>query len=99
SDMRNSIVVDVIKELEAFGLQVEVVDPHASSSEVKKHYNYSLSAEIGSGYDAIVVAVNHNEYIDLDRAHFDGILNPNGFVFDVKGKLKEKIDPNKYLSL
>lgn len=99
SDIRNSKVVDVIKELEAFGLQVEVVDPHASAVEVKKHYNYNLSDEIGSDYDAVVIAVNHDEYINLDRAHFERILKHNGFVFDVKGKLKDKIEPNKYLSL
>lgn len=99
SDIRNSKVVDVIKELEAFGLQVEVVDPHASAVEVKKHYNYNLSDEIGSDYDAIVVAVNHDEYINLGQSHFNRILKRNGFVFDVKGKLKDKIESTKYLSL
>lgn len=99
SDIRNSKVVDVIKELQAFGLNVEAVDPHASAKEVKKHYGYTLSAEVGADYDAVIVAVNHDEYINLDGAYFDKIMKSSGFVFDVKGKLKEKIESTKYLSL
>jgi len=99
SDIRNSKVVDVVNELKAFGLQVDVTDPHASSEELKKHYGFSLVDKIADDYDALVIAVKHDEYIKLDEAYFQKISNPNAFVFDVKGNFREKINQMDYLSL
>lgn len=99
SDIRNSKVVDVVNELKAFGLQVEVTDPHASSKEVKDHYGFNLVDEIGTGYDAVVVAVNHEEYLTLDETYFNKITHPNSVFFDVKGVFKSKINKMDYMSL
>lgn len=99
SDIRNSKVADVVNELIAFGLSVEVVDPHASSEELKKHYGFSLMNEISDDYDAIVLAVNHDEYVKYDESYFKKIMKPEGFIFDVKGSLKSKIKSFDYLSL
>ena len=99
SDIRNSKVADVVNELIAFGLSVEVVDPHASSEELKKHYGFSLMNEISDDYDAIVLAVNHDEYVKHDESYFKKIMKPEGFIFDVKGSLKSKIKSFDYLSL
>ena len=99
SDIRNSKVVDVVNELKAFGLHVDVTDPYASSQELKKHYGFGLVDEIGSDYDAIILAVKHDDYLDLDEKYFKGISKPNAFVFDVKGNYRERISQMDYLSL
>ncbi len=99
SDIRNSKVVDVVNELNSFGLHVEVSDPFASPEDVKKEYGFTLIDEIGQGYDAVVLAVNHQDYVSLNEDYFKGILQAKGFIFDVKGVLKNKISNIKYLSL
>lgn len=99
SDIRNSKVVDVYNELISFGLNVDVIDPFASSEEVDKHYNFTLKDQIERDYDAIVLAVNHDVYLAHDEEYFKSILTDNGFIFDVKGSLKSKLNDIKYLSL
>jgi UDP-N-acetyl-D-galactosamine dehydrogenase len=99
SDIRNSKVVDVVNELKAFGLQVDVTDPNASSEELRKHYGFGLVDEVAVDYDAIVLAVKHEEYLNLGEAYFKKITSPNAFIFDVKGSFREQIKQMDYLSL
>ncbi len=99
SDIRNSKVVDVVNELKSFGLNVDVTDPHASSEEIKAHYDFSLVDELADEYHGIVVAVNHAPYLEYEEDFYKGLLKENGFIFDVKGTLKDKIENIKYLSL
>lgn len=99
SDIRNSKVVDVIKELESFSAHVDVVDPHASAAEIREEYDYTLVPEPKGAYDAVIVAVNHKEYVDLDEHYFKQLM-PNGGVFvDVKGIYRGKIKELEYWSL
>lgn len=99
SDIRNSKVADVVHELESFGLQVDVVDPFASSEDLKKHYGFALTDEIAGNYEAVLVAVNHDVYIEKDEDFFKKITTDKGIIFDVKGSLRNKIQTIKYLSL
>src|ERR1035437_8740610 len=99
SDIRNSKVSDVIKEFKSFGVQVDVVDPHAESEELKHEYGFELSKTIGKGYDAVVVAVNHKEYLGLDEMYYKSILSEGGILVDIKGILKGKIKNLTYWSL
>jgi UDP-N-acetyl-D-galactosamine dehydrogenase len=100
SDIRNSKVADVVHELIDFGLHVEVVDPNASSDEMLHEYGFGLADEIGSGYDAIILAVNHKEYCNLDENYFKSILaNGQGLLADIKGIYRNKIKDIKYWSL
>ena len=64
-DIRNSKVVDIYNELVQFGLEVAVFDPHADASQVKSEYNIEL-IKTPTKYDAIVLAVAHNEFLQLD---------------------------------
>jgi UDP-N-acetyl-D-galactosamine dehydrogenase len=59
SDIRNSKVADVVKELKSYGVKVDIVDPHASSKELKHEYGFGLIKTPNKKYDAIIVAVNH----------------------------------------
>ncbi|MCB9187030.1 MAG: nucleotide sugar dehydrogenase [Flavobacteriales bacterium] len=99
ADIRNSKVVDVIRELESFGVRVDVVDPHASSKELKHEYGFELAAKVGNNYDAIIVAVNHAEYVSKDESYFESLSSNNGIVVDVKGVFKGKINNLEYWSL
>ncbi len=99
SDIRNSKVYDVIKEFKSFGVQLDIVDPYASSEELKHEYGFELTPKVGKNYDAVVVCVNHKEYIGLDEAYYKSILSDGGVVVDVKGILKGKIKNLSYWSL
>lgn len=99
SDIRNSKIADVVKELRSFGIQVEVVDPHASSEELEHEYGFSLTKNPGKGYDAAIIAVNHKEYENLDESYFKQILSEGGLIVDVKGAFRKKIKNLSYWSL
>jgi len=82
-DIRNSHVVDVIRELEEFGCQVAAYDPWADPAEIRHEYGLELiSGELGGTYDAVVLAVAHEKFKGLDLARLG---KENGVVFDIKG--------------
>ena len=83
-DIRNSRVIDVIRELQDFGCDVEVSDYWADKEEVAREYNLNLVKDVNNNdYEAVVLAVAHDEYKELD-------LKPssNKVVFDIKSMLK-----------
>lgn len=99
SDIRNSKVADVIKELKSFSLNVDVTDPHAESDEVKHEYGFELNNEIGNDYDAVLVTVPHNAYKGFDDTYFAGITKPKAMIADLKGIYRNKIKNRFYWSL
>lgn len=100
SDIRNSKVIDVIRELESFSCKVDVVDPHASSEEMLEEYGVSIMKEPGKDYDAVILAVNHKEYQTYTEDDFKALLKEQKGVFvDVKGIYKGKINDLIYWSL
>jgi UDP-N-acetyl-D-galactosamine dehydrogenase len=99
TDIRNSKVADVVKELQSFSCTVDVTDPHADAAEVEHEYGYKLAPEMKGPYDAIIVAVNHSEYTSKDEAWFKGMLKPKGVLVDLKGVFRKKIKDLNYWSL
>jgi UDP-N-acetyl-D-galactosamine dehydrogenase len=87
-DIRNSKVVDVITELQSYGTRVDVYDPLAEVEDVKEEYNLALIKQINKKYDAIILAVNHKEFKDLD---WPAIRHDKTVVYDVKGTLDRSI--------
>lgn len=83
-DIRNSRVVDVVRELQSFGVEVDVYDPHADPSEVMHEYGLALQPSLTSTYHAIVLAVSHEEFRAL---HWNVIRSTKTVVYDVKGFL------------
>ncbi len=98
-DIRNSKVADVVNEFRSYGVTIEVTDPHASTEELMEEYGFGLVDKPGTGYDAIVVAVNHKEYLNLDESYFIGIASEKAVIVDLKGILKNKITKLTYWSL
>ena len=99
SDIRNSKVADVIKELKSFSLNVDIIDPHANSEEFDHEYGFTLNPETGKNYDAVIVAVPHAQYKDLDDDYFAALTKPEGLIFDLKGTYRNNITSRKYSSL
>jgi UDP-N-acetyl-D-galactosamine dehydrogenase len=99
TDIRNSKVVDVIKELADFGVKVEVIDPGAGKHEVKEEYGIELNDNPSGRYDAVILAVSHKEYLKLDESFFTPLLSKDGIIVDVKGVLRGKIKNHIYWSL
>lgn len=99
SDIRNSKVADVVKELKSFGVGVEVIDPHATSEELEHEYGFGLVEKPTRKYEAVIVAVNHKEYIKLDEAYFKSIMTDGAILTDVKGIYKGRIKELTYWSL
>lgn len=85
ADIRNSKVADVVRELMKYSINVHLTDPHASPNEVAHEYNLSMVENISSDYDAVLVAVSHEEYKSLDEAYFKNIMGENPILFDLKG--------------
>ncbi|MBN1339846.1 MAG: nucleotide sugar dehydrogenase [Bacteroidales bacterium] len=99
SDIRNSKVADVVHELTSYGIQVEVTDPFASSTELQKEYGFGLTDQPGSNYDAVIAAVSHKPYHDLDEDYFLSITSENAIFADLKGIFKGRINKLTYWSL
>ena len=99
SDIRNSRVFDIIEELNSYGVNVDCVDPQASSDEIKKEYGLQMCNKLKPPYDAIIVAVAHKEYKALDRSWFDNMLAENGLLVDVKGIYRGEVRGTGYWRL
>jgi UDP-N-acetyl-D-galactosamine dehydrogenase len=101
SDIRNSKVVDVIRELESFSVQVDIMDPHADHEELMHEYGFGLIQEPKEGaYDAIIVAVSHSEFLTYSESDFAKYLRDRkGVLMDIKGLFKGKIKDLTYWSL
>ncbi len=99
SDIRNSKVADVISELKSYGVNVDIVDPYASSKELKHEYGFELTEKLADNYDAVIVAVNHKEYKNLEESYFKTLTSQKAILVDVKGIYRGKIKELTYWSL
>lgn len=99
SDIRNSKVADVVKELKSFSLNVDVADPYADSDELKHEYGFELTPTIANDYDAVIVTVPHQEYKTLDENYFASITKEKALIADLKGTYRSKITNRNYWSL
>ena len=89
-DVRNTKVVDVIRNLNSYDADVTIYDPWASPKEVFREYQVETTSTIpDETFDAIVLTVSHNEFLNLDLRK---MLKPDGVLYDVKGILECKVD-------
>lgn len=89
-DVRNTKIVDVVKALEDYGIQVSLYDPWANPAEVLNEYGLTTSNLLPTTvFDAIVLGVAHQEFLNLD---IDALRNQKSVVYDVKGVLGDKAD-------
>ncbi len=85
SDIRNTKVIDVISELREYKVEVDVYDPWVDDNESLKEYNIKIKNDYyNSKYDAIILAVSHNEFLKIN---FDSIAHEKTIIFDIKSFL------------
>lgn len=89
-DVRNTKVVEVYRALQEYGVSVDLHDPWADVEEVKHEYNIDILPKLESGkkYDAVIVAVSHDEFLTMDLA---SIKNDKSVVFDIKACLDRSL--------
>jgi UDP-N-acetyl-D-galactosamine dehydrogenase len=88
-DIRNSKVIDIVKELQQFNITVEVFDPHADKHEVSEEYGLKLIDKISESYDGIVLAVSHKEFSELDLEKLKS--SSSSVIFDTKAFLDRSL--------
>jgi len=99
SDIRNSKVVDVYRELLSYGVKVDAIDPYADAEEVKEEYQFELTTKAANDYDVIIAAVSHDKYKDLEEEYFKSITSNDALFVDIKGIYRDKIKELNYWSL
>jgi UDP-N-acetyl-D-galactosamine dehydrogenase len=87
-DLRNTRVVDLINELESFGMRVDVHDPWADPDEAMSEYGISLVEPEDGIYDGIIVPVCHHQFVAMTDVQIRARVKPTHVIYDVKGALK-----------
>ena len=99
SDIRNSKVADLVKDLLDYSIKVDFVDPHASPEDIRHEYGLSMTHAIGKDYDAVILAVAHDEYKTFTEEYLLSITRPKALFADLKGLYRNKFNSLKYWSL
>ncbi|MDC6390900.1 nucleotide sugar dehydrogenase [Maribacter sp. PR1] len=88
-DIRNSRVIDMIREFKNFGADVDVYDPCANVEEVFDEYGFSLAPKIGKNYDAIILAVGHNNFKKINLGDIKS--SSKTVIFDIKSFFQKQL--------
>lgn len=97
-DTRNTRVIDIVRELEEYGIEPVVCDPVADREEAKEEYGIELKKQDAlKNLDTLIVAVAHDEFKKLSEKDFENLLCKNGIVADIKGIYeREDFEKNGY---
>jgi UDP-N-acetyl-D-glucosamine/UDP-N-acetyl-D-galactosamine dehydrogenase len=89
-DIRNTKAIDIYHELISYGIAVDIYDPWASPDEVQHEYSISIIKNLDNSvnYGAVILAVAHNEFINID---FQSFKNRGAILYDVKGILPREL--------
>lgn len=101
SDIRNSKVADLVHELKDYSINVDLHDPHASAEEVHEEYGLVLENSIDKDYDAVIVAVNHEEYKTNDFEYYKSLMTQDPILMDLKSiyQIPNELDGISYWRL
>jgi UDP-N-acetyl-D-galactosamine dehydrogenase len=92
-DLRNTKVVDIISELREYGITVDVTDPWCSKEQARKEYNLEVVVPKNDNYDAIILAVSHDEFEKMDEISIRALGKKSHVLYDLKYVLpKENVD-------
>jgi len=84
-DLRNTKVIDIINELKGFNFNVDVYDPWVDVAEAEHEYAITPITELKqSHYDAIVLAVAHDEFRQMGKKGLDQLTKPESLIYDLK---------------
>jgi len=90
TDVRNTRVVDIVREFKSYGINLTIFDPWAKVEDVIHEYGLEIIRELPEGevYDSLVLAVAHNQFLNIDWRQR---VKPGGVIYDVKGCLPERM--------
>ncbi|MEL6868575.1 MAG: Vi polysaccharide biosynthesis UDP-N-acetylglucosamine C-6 dehydrogenase TviB [Pseudomonadota bacterium] len=95
-DVRNTKVIDLIAELQRYGCAIDVHDPWADSEEARAEFDIELTDRPQSGdYDAVVIAVAHQQFRAMDAGEIRGLCKDGGVVYDIKYLLPEGVSDER----
>jgi UDP-N-acetyl-D-galactosamine dehydrogenase len=88
-DLRNSKVIDSIKALKAYNATVDAYDPWVDPKDAEREYGIAALSQLPKGgeYDAVIIAVAHDEFVKLGAQGIRGLAKPQSIVYDVKSVL------------
>ena len=86
-DLRNTKVVDMIRSLERYGMDLEVVDPWVDPNEAMREYGLEVFSEIpvDVSYSGVIAALAHREFLEMPKEKWKQLVLPGGILFDLKG--------------
>ena len=90
SDIRNSKVIQLVKDLMDYAVEVDVMDCHADAQEVYEQHGLRLIEKAGTGYDAVVLAVGHDAYKHFSEEEVLAFCKPRAIFADLKGYYRNK---------
>lgn len=99
TDIRNSKIFDLYKELKDYNTSVDIIDPNADAEEVLHEYKVTLNEQATGKYDTIIVSVAHNDYLNLNEDYFVNLINDGGSVVDLKNIFRGKFNRVNYWTL
>ncbi|WP_373550764.1 nucleotide sugar dehydrogenase [Haliscomenobacter sp.] len=85
ADIRNSKVADLVRELQQYSITTHLVDPFASAAEVAHEYKLSLMSEPEENYDAVIIAVAHQQFVEMNLEALRKLMNGKPLLLDLKG--------------
>ena len=96
-DMRNTKVIDTVISINKFNIKSTIVDPWVNKEEVKEKYHLDVLNEIPLGikYNAILLAVAHDDFRELDNNSWGALLEEGGILFDLKGIIPRNLNPKR----
>jgi UDP-N-acetyl-D-galactosamine dehydrogenase len=84
-DLRNTRVIDVVREMEDYGIKVDIYDPLSSAEEAEVEYNVTpISGPVDNAYDGIIIAVAHDEFRNMGVDSIRKLCKQNGIIYDLK---------------
>jgi UDP-N-acetyl-D-galactosamine dehydrogenase len=84
-DIRNTKVIDILTELETYGVRADVHDPWVNPEEAQRTYGVCPLPELETGvYDGIILAVAHNQFVDMGAARIRELGKPEHLLYDLK---------------
>ncbi len=93
-DIRNTKVLDIIKMLEEYNIEIDIVDPWVDKASVKKKYNLKISENLikGKKYSAVITSVAHKQFLSMSLNEWKNLIKENGILYDLKGLIPRELD-------
>jgi UDP-N-acetyl-D-galactosamine dehydrogenase len=87
-DIRNTRVIDIVRELQNYSAHVDIYDPWVDPAEADHEYGVTTLRDVPSKqYDAVIIAVAHQQFVDMGAAGINRLLKPQSVLFDIKDVL------------